>query len=148
MHAECTRYQPRSRPLLPLSPLPRALFPPQGVAAALLLLLAAAASAEASPAGYYYGTRRLQSVGGGYYGGYYSARRLSEARPAAAVVTPMMLSGARRLFGAWEPLSVPLPSRLSSFSTGRTLAGYYVSGREGSRWRGAAMDLGRARAVA
>ena len=47
---------------------------------------------------------------------------------------PSMLGGgARRLFGAWEPLSVPLPARLAT--PGRALAGYYsVRQGEAAGW--------------
>lgn len=87
--------------------------------AALLLLASAIAPAAASGYGYYGGSsRRLASYG--YYSGH---RRLA----GIDAVAPHMLGGARRLFGAFEPLSVPLPARLGGSGTGRGLTSYYVS---------------------
>lgn len=83
----------------------------------MLLLLATAVQAAQGASGYGY-ARRLHASG---YGAGYPARRL-----AGAAVQPALLPGsAPRLFGAWEPHHVPIPTRLASASS-RSLAGYYA----------------------
>ena len=96
-------------PLRRPSPLPKQV--------AVLALLAVAAIAPVAALSYYAepGARRLHATKAGY--GYYAAtarRALAGADTDAA--------GARRLFGAWEAHSVPLPTHLTSAS--RTLAAY------------------------
>lgn len=102
-----------------LSPaLPRSRTPLQVAALAALLLLASAVTPAAASGYYYGGSRRLAS-----YGGYYGSRRLA----GVDAMAPHMLGGARRLFGSFEPLAVPLPARLGAAGSGRGLTSYYVS---------------------
>ena len=106
--------------------------PPQAAAATLLVLLLAAAATPAAATGYYgaYSSRRLSSVRGAYYGAY-GNRRLT-----GAPVQPT-LPTTRRLFGAGEPHSVPVPARLAAASRALTGYGYYavrVSPGFGSLW--------------
>lgn len=121
----CQRPPPLFPPRAPAPPA----HPPQVAALAALLLLASAVTpAAASGYGYYGGSRRLASYG------YYGSRRLASIDAMA----PHMLGGARRLFGTFEPLAVPLPARLGGSGSGRGLTSYYVSlgGAEAGLCRG------------
>jgi len=103
------------------------------------VLLLAAAATPAAATSYYgaYSSRHLSSVSGAYYGAY-GNRRLTDAP-----VPPPLLPATRRLFGAWEPHSVPVPARLAAASRALTGYGYYAVSRTHHRASGPFCAPGR-----